>query len=71
MEFSRQEYWSGLPRPPPGDLPDSGPESASPESQANSSPTESQGKPYTKEMRTLIWKDRRSLIYNSQDREET
>ena len=20
--FSRQEYWSGLPRPPPGDLPD-------------------------------------------------
>ena len=24
MEFSRQEYWSGLPCPPPGDLPDSG-----------------------------------------------
>ena len=24
MEFSRQEYWSGLPFPPPGDLPDSG-----------------------------------------------
>ena len=23
MGFSRQEYWSGLPRPPPGDLPDS------------------------------------------------
>ena len=22
MEFSRQEYWSGLPFPPPGDLPD-------------------------------------------------
>ena len=22
MGFSRQEYWSGLPRPPPGDLPD-------------------------------------------------
>ena len=21
MEFSRQEYWSGLPGPPPGDLP--------------------------------------------------
>ena len=21
MGFSRQEYWSGLPRPPPGDLP--------------------------------------------------
>ena len=22
MEFSRQEYWSGFPCPPPGDLPD-------------------------------------------------
>ena len=29
MGFSRQEYWSGLPRPPPGDLPDSGIETAS------------------------------------------
>ena len=24
MEFSRQEYWSGLPCPPPGALPDPG-----------------------------------------------
>ena len=24
MEFSRQEYWSELPFPPPGDLPDPG-----------------------------------------------
>ena len=24
MEFSRQEYWSGLPLPSPGDLPDPG-----------------------------------------------
>ena len=24
MEFSGQEYWSGLPGPPPGDLPDAG-----------------------------------------------
>ena len=24
MEFSRQQYWSGLPFPPLGDLPDSG-----------------------------------------------
>ena len=29
MEFSRQEYWSGLPCPPPGDLPDPGIESTS------------------------------------------
>ena len=30
MEFSRQEYWSGLPCPPPGDLPDLGMEPKSP-----------------------------------------
>ena len=29
LGFSRQEYWSGLPCPPPGDLPDPGIESAS------------------------------------------
>ena len=29
MEFSRQEYWSGLPFPPLGDLPNSGTEPAS------------------------------------------
>ena len=29
MEFSRQEYWSGLPFPPPGDLPSPGIEAAS------------------------------------------
>jgi len=29
MEFSRQEYWSGLPFPPPGDLPHPGIESVS------------------------------------------
>ena len=30
MGFSRQEYWSGLPFPPPGDLPDPGIESTCP-----------------------------------------
>ena len=30
MGFPRQEYWSGLPCPPPGDLPNSGIETASP-----------------------------------------
>ena len=29
MGFSRREYWSGLPRPPSGDLPDPGIEPAS------------------------------------------
>ena len=30
MAFSRQEYWSGLPSPSPGDLPDPGTEPKSP-----------------------------------------
>ena len=30
MEFSWQEYWSGLPVPTPGDLPDPGMKPASP-----------------------------------------
>ena len=42
--FSRQEYWSGLPFPPPGDLPDPGNEPASPALQAGSLPPSHQGK---------------------------
>ena len=38
MGFSRQEYWSGLSCPPPGDLPDPGDEPASPAWQADSLP---------------------------------
>ena len=36
--FSRQEYWSLLPCPPPGDLPDTGIESMSPALQVDSLP---------------------------------
>ena len=35
MGFSRQEYWSGLPFPSPGDLPDPGIEPRSPALQAD------------------------------------
>ena len=45
MGFSRQEYWSGFPHPPPGDLPDPGIEPRSPALQADASPTESPGMP--------------------------
>ena len=45
MEFSRQEYWSGFPFPSPRDLPDPGIEPWSPAFQADSLPTELQGKP--------------------------
>ena len=37
MGFSRREYWSGLPFPSPGDLPDPGMEPGSPALQADSS----------------------------------
>ena len=43
--FSRQEYWSGLPFPSPGDLPDPGIEPRSPALQADSLPTELPVKP--------------------------
>ena len=45
--FSRQEYCSGLPWPPPGDLPDPGIEPRSPALQADSLPSESPGEPNT------------------------
>ena len=44
MEFSRQEYWSGLPCPPPGDLPNPGIELRSPALQEDSLPSEPPGK---------------------------
>ena len=43
MGFSRQEYWSGLPSPSPGGLPDPGIEPGSPELQADSLPIELPG----------------------------
>ena len=38
MGFPRQEYWSGLPVPSPGDLPDPGTKPVSPALQADSLP---------------------------------
>ena len=45
MGFSRQEYWSGLPFPSPGDLPNPGIEPMSPALQAASLPSKPPGKP--------------------------
>ena len=44
MGFSRQQYWSGLPFPSPGDLPDSGIEPGSPALQADALPSKPPGK---------------------------
>ena len=46
MEFSRQEYWSGLPFSSPGNLPNPGMEAGSPALQADTLPSEPPGKPY-------------------------
>ena len=57
MEFSRQEYWSGLPCPPPGYLPDPGIKPTSlvaPALQADSLPWNQPGKPRIKTTRRNI-----------------
>ena len=43
MEFSRQEYWGGLPFPSPGDLPNPGIEPGSPTLRADALPSEPPG----------------------------
>ena len=45
MGFSRQEYWSGLPFPSPGDLPNLGIEPGSPSLEADALTSEPPGKP--------------------------
>ena len=47
MGFSREEYWSGLPFPSPGDLPDPGIEPRYPALQADALTSEPPGKPQT------------------------
>ena len=53
MEFSRQEYSSGLQLPSPGDLPNPGIKPRSPELQADSLPAEPQGKPKNTQVGSL------------------
>ena len=45
MGFSRQEYWSGLPHPTPGDFPYPGVEPTSPALQEDSAALSHQGSP--------------------------
>ena len=46
MGFSKQEYWSGVPLPSPGDLPDPGIEPRSPTLQADALTSAPPGKPF-------------------------
>ena len=54
MGFSRQEYWSGLPFPSPGDLPDPGIKPRSPALQADTLPPGPSGKPLPPE-KPVCW----------------
>ena len=74
MGFSRQEYWSGLLFPPPGDLPDPGIKYESPELQADSLLSEEPGKPNVLILHSFLWLnkivhylDRQHFIYSSAD----
>ena len=65
MEFSRQEQWSGLPFPPPGDLPDPGIEPmslASPALAGRSLPLHHLGQ---QTILKFIWRDKRPRITNT------
>ena len=53
MGFSRQEYWSGLPFPSPGDLPDPGIEPRSPTLQADPLTSAPPGKPLNTRIQSL------------------
>ena len=53
MAFPRQEYWSGLPFPPPGDLPDPGIEPMSPALVGGFFTAEPLGKPSYKDVQPL------------------
>ena len=53
MEFSRQEYWTGLPFPSPGDLPNPEIKPWSPTLQVDSLPSELPGKPTTKRLKSI------------------
>ena len=53
MGFSKQGYWSGLPFPSPGDLPDPGIKPRSPALQADSLLSEPRGKSYFSNFHSL------------------
>ena len=62
MEFSRSEYWSGLPCPSPGDLPNPGIEPRSPALQADSLPAEPLGKPNQLDKASVLQSQRWELF---------
>ena len=73
-EFSRQEYWSGLPFPSPGDLPNPGIEPGSPALEADALTSEPPGKPNISEQnynskRYIHPYVHNDTIHNNEDKE--
>ena len=62
MGFSRQEYWSGLPFPSTGDLPDTGIKPRSPGSQVDSLPTELREENHISDYTDLCWQSNLSAF---------
>ena len=82
MGFSRQEYWSGVPFPSPGDLPNPGIEPGSPALQAEALPSGLPGKPQimkkknwrpllSPELTDVLCRSSRVLLYYPQDKAPT
>ena len=67
MGFSWQAYWSGLPFPSPGDLPDPEIEPGSPALQADSLLPELQGKPCIRVLNPLLCAAHSGLLHSSLD----
>ena len=64
MEFSRQEYWSGLPFLSPGDLSNPGIEPRSPALQADSLPSKPPRKPKGREeKRKKMWGAKEEVVW--------
>ena len=70
MRFSRQGYWSRLPFPSPGDLPDPGIEPRSPALQADALPSEPSGKPHINIIKTKFHKPAAKIILNGEKLKE-
>ena len=62
MEFSRLEYWSELPFPSPGDLPDPGIKATSLALQADSLPLCHQGSLLIGKCTLKLWKEMQTLV---------
>ena len=67
MGFSRQEYWSELPFPSPGDLPGPGIEPRSPALQADALISEPPGKPCKDYDYSLKWSNRQEIKHYEEE----